>query len=53
MNRKRVVVLVISVLIVALVAVVAFGATKIFGKKDKDNGDEKKRSFDAVNSSSK
>ena len=42
MNRKRVVVLIISVLIVALVAVVAFGATKIFGKKDKDNGDEKK-----------
>ena len=42
MNRKRVVVLVISVLIVVLVAVVAFGATKIFGKKDKDNGDEKK-----------
>ena len=42
MNRKRTVVLIISVLIVALVAVVAFGATKIFGKKDKDNGDEKK-----------
>ena len=42
MNRKRVVVLIISVLIVALVAVVAFGATKIFGKKDKDDADEKK-----------
>jgi HlyD family secretion protein len=42
MNRKRTTVLIISVLIVALVAVVAFGATKIFGKKDKDNTDEKK-----------
>ena len=42
MNRKRAVVLIISVLIVALVAVVAFGATKIFGKKDKDDADEKK-----------
>ena len=42
MNRKRIVVLLISVLIVALVAVVAFGATKIFGKKDKDDADEKK-----------
>ena len=42
MNRKRIVVLLISVLIVALVAVVAFGATKIFGKKDKDDTDEKK-----------
>ena len=42
MNRKRIIVLVISVLIVALVAVVAFGATKIFGKKDKDDSDEKK-----------
>ena len=42
MNRKRTVILIISVLIVALVAMVAFGATKIFGKKDKDNGDEKK-----------
>ncbi len=42
MNKKRTTVLIISVLIVALVAVVAFGATKIFGKKDKDNTDEKK-----------
>ncbi len=42
MNRKRTIVLIISVLIVALVAVVAFGATKIFGKKDKDGADEKK-----------
>ena len=42
MNRKRIIVLLISVLIVALVAVVAFGATKIFGKKDKDDADEKK-----------
>ena len=42
MNRKRIVVLLISVLVVALVAVVAFGATKIFGKKDKDDADEKK-----------
>ena len=41
MNRKRTIVLIISVLV--LVAVVAIGATKIFGKKDnKDNGDEKK-----------
>lgn len=41
MNRKRTIVLIISVLI--LVAVVAIGATKIFGKKDnKDNADEKK-----------
>ena len=42
MNRKRTIVLIISVLIVGLVAVVAFGATKIFGKKDKDDADEKK-----------
>ena len=42
MNRKRTIVLIISVLIVALVAVVAFGATKLFGKKDKDDTDEKK-----------
>ena len=42
MNKKRTSVLITSVLIVALVAVVAFGATKIFGKKDKDNTDEKK-----------
>ena len=42
MNKKRTTVLITSVLIVALVAVVAFGATKIFGKKDKDNTDEKK-----------
>ena len=42
MNRKRTIVLIISVLIVVLVAVVAFGATKIFGKKDKDDADEKK-----------
>ena len=42
MNRKRAIVLIISVLIVALVAVVAFGATRIFGKKDKDDADEKK-----------
>lgn len=34
MNRKRTIVLIISVLV--LVAVVAIGATKIFGKKDKD-----------------
>ncbi len=41
MNRKRTVVLIISVLL--LVAVVAIGATRIFGKKDKDDGaDEKK-----------
>ena len=41
MNRKRTIVLIISVLI--LVAVVAIGATKIFGKKDnKDSTDEKK-----------
>ena len=41
MNRKRTIVLIISVLI--LVAVVAIGATKLFGKKDnKDNADEKK-----------
>ena len=41
MNRKRTIVLIISVLV--LVAVVAIGATKIFGKKDKeDNPDEKK-----------
>ena len=42
MNRKRTIVLIISLLIVALVAVVAFGATKIFGKKDKDDAEEKK-----------
>ena len=42
MNRKRVIVLIISVLIVALVAVVAFGATKLFGKKDKDDEGDKK-----------
>ena len=43
MNRKRTIVLIISLLIVVLVAVVAFGATKIFSKKDKDDGaDEKK-----------
>ena len=41
MNRKRLIVLIISVLV--LVAVVAIGATKIFGNKDnKNNGDEKK-----------
>ena len=40
MNRKRTIVLIISVLV--LVAVVAIGATKIFGKKDKDDTDEKK-----------
>ena len=41
MNRKRLIVLIISVLV--LVAVVAIGATKIFGNKDnKDNEDEKK-----------
>ena len=40
MNRKRLIVLIISVLV--LVAVVAIGATKIFGKKDKDDTDEKK-----------
>ena len=41
MNRKRTIVLIISVLV--LVAVVAIGATQIFGKKDKDdNADEKK-----------
>ena len=43
MNRKRIIVLLISVLIVALVAVVAFGATKIFGKKDKDDAGRKER----------
>ena len=42
MNRKRTIVLIISVLIVVLVVVVAFGATKIFSKKDKDDADEKK-----------
>jgi multidrug efflux pump subunit AcrA (membrane-fusion protein) len=41
-NRKRTIVLIISLLIVVLVAVVAFGATKIFSKKDKDDADEKK-----------
>lgn len=41
MNRKRTIVLIICVLV--LVAVVAIGATKIFGKKDKDaDADEKK-----------
>ena len=41
MNRKRAIVLIIGVL--ALVAVVAIGATKIFGKKDsKNDADEKK-----------
>lgn len=41
MNRKRTVILITSVLV--LVAVVAIGATRIFGKKDKDDGaDEKK-----------
>ena len=41
MNRKRTIVFIISVLV--LVAVVAIGATKIFGKKDnKDGTDEKK-----------
>ena len=41
MNRKRLIVLIISVLV--LVAVVAIGATQIFGKKDsKNNTDEKK-----------
>ena len=42
MNRKRAIVLIFSVLIVALVAMVAFGATKIFGKKDKDGEEDKK-----------
>ena len=42
MNRKRTIVLIISVLIVALVTVVALGAIKIFSKKDKDSADEKK-----------
>ena len=41
MNRKRAVVLITSILV--LVAVVAIGATKLFGKKDKDDdADEKK-----------
>ncbi len=41
MIRKRTIVFIISVLV--LVAVVAIGATKIFGKKDKNEGaDEKK-----------
>lgn len=41
MNRKRTIVLIISVL--GLVAVVAIGATKIFGKKNKDeDADDKK-----------
>ena len=40
MNRKRTIVLIISVLV--LVSVVAIGATKIFGKKDKDDTDDKK-----------
>ena len=40
MNRKQVIVLIISVLV--LVAVVAIGATKIFGKKDKEDEEDKK-----------
>ncbi len=42
MNRKRTIGLIISVLIVALVTVVAFGATKIFGKKDEEGEGDKK-----------
>ena len=42
MNRKRTIILIISALIVVLVTVVAFGATKLFGKKDKADSDEKK-----------
>ena len=41
MNRKRTIVLIISVLV--LVAVVAIGATKIFGKKDKDDDANEKK----------
>ena len=40
MNRKQTIVLIITVLV--LVAVVAIGATKIFGKKDKENEEDKK-----------
>lgn len=40
MNRKQTIVLIISVLV--LVAVVAIGATKIFGKKDKEDEEDKK-----------
>ena len=40
MNRKQTIVLIISVLV--LVAVVAIGATRIFGKKDKENEEDKK-----------
>ena len=42
MNRKRAIVLIFSLLIVALVAMVAFGTTKIFEKKDKDGEEDKK-----------
>ena len=41
MNRKRTIVLTISILI--LVAVVAIGATQILGKKDKDNDTNEKK----------
>ncbi len=40
MNRKQTIVLIISVLV--LVAMVAIGATRIFGKKDKENEEDKK-----------
>ena len=40
MNRKQTIVLIISLLV--LVAVVAIGATRIFGKKDKENEEDKK-----------
>ena len=40
MNRKQTIVLIISVLV--FVAVVAIGATRIFGKKDKENEEDKK-----------
>jgi multidrug efflux pump subunit AcrA (membrane-fusion protein) len=41
MNRKRTIVLIISVLV--LVAVVAISATRIFGKKDDKNNENEKK----------